>query len=194
VYGDTHIEDVAFIGAGQLTLVGSDISIVNVVTSKPILLKAATAGRNILLKNVRCMDGPAIVALGGAGEKHAPMDIDNMVLDNVTATPFVAAAAHTTGAIVCADAPQNVLLQPVASSQSDATLCKVTDLSAILGVFGKAYTLQFFDGPAKPVGLILYVTKLLVCVFLGLLLILYLSARHTFHLLMLGYSSRKKEV
>ena len=194
VYGDTHIEDVAFVGAGQLTLVGSDISIVNVITSKPILLKAAVAGRNILLRNVTCMDGPAIVALGGAGEKHAPMDIDNMVLIDVNATPFAAAAAHTTGAIVCASGPHNVLLEPVASSQSDAASCTVTDLSAILGVFGKAYTLQFFDGPAKPVGVVLYITKLLVCIFLGLLLLLYLSARHTFHLLMLGYSPGKKEV
>ena len=122
------------------------------------------------------------------------MGIDNMVLIGVNATPFAAAAAHTTGAIVCASGPHNALLQPAASSQSGAALCTATDLSAILGVFGKAYTLQFFDGPAKPVGMILYITKLLVCIFLGLLLLLYLSARHTFHLLMLGYLSGGKEV
>ena len=140
-------------GTGSLIITGSHVKRRNVNVRHKILIVGDGSNRatNINAADVTCTSCPvAIVALGGLNSHpHTPLNIAGLTLSNVEASDepkFSAALAHTEGIFSCNTKHTHVLVQPSKlSDPSSGTGCIVTDLSAILNVFGRGFMVNIYD-------------------------------------------------
>lgn len=141
---------------GGFTLAGKNISIANTVTTKAITLQGQnTSGCTI--KDVRVTNDVVAVRVIRSSATGPLATVDGLHIENaVNARDQNAVAiAHISNDnvhITCAKQSNAVTLQPLTelTKLDIGPSCVVTDLSAILNEFGRAYETHFFDPQARP--------------------------------------------
>lgn len=160
----------------RIVVTGNNVWLKNVTVDYPIYV-TGEAALNVSFTNVTCATcESAVVVTGSTTTRHGAVPVD-ISLQHVAGKAYAAALAHTSGKVKCTS-PAKVLLQPVGSAVTVAPGCTVTDLGALLSIYGDPYLLRFFDGPPHKIGALLFAVKIMTIVTASLLVVAYLSAYH----------------